>query len=129
MKSELPGAPEEQRRELRGSNEEASKDVAPLGAVAGTSKVPEVLYVTFGDYCRIAAEVLGTTPEQVARLPRIPLADSALASPNAGFGDQDAHPTLIEQVAVLVEHLARSHPLPRRQQALRILGRRTLLGS
>lgn len=72
----------------------------------------EVSYVTFGDYCRIAAEVLGTTPEQVARLPRIALADSALASPRAGFGDQDAYPTLIEKAAVLVEHLARNHPLP-----------------
>lgn len=72
----------------------------------------EVFYVTFGDYCRIAAEVLGTTPEQVSRLPRIALADSALASPRAGFGDQDAYPTLIEKAAVLVEHLARNHPLP-----------------
>jgi death-on-curing protein len=72
----------------------------------------EVFYVTFGDYCRIAAEVLGTTPEQVARLPRMALADSALASPRAGFGDQDAYPSLIEKAAVLVEHLARNHPLP-----------------
>ena len=72
----------------------------------------EVFYVTFGDYCRIAAEVLGTTPEQVARLPRIALVDSALASPRAGFGNQDAYPTLIEKAAVLVEHLARNHPLP-----------------
>lgn len=72
----------------------------------------EVFYVTFGDYCRIAAEVLGTTPEQVARLPRIALADSALASPRAGFGDHDAYPTLIEKAAALVEHLARNHPLP-----------------
>ncbi len=72
----------------------------------------EVFYVTFGDYCRIAAEVLGTIPEQVARLPRIALADSALASPRAGFGDQVAYPTLIEKAAVLVEHLARNHPLP-----------------
>lgn len=72
----------------------------------------EVFYVSFGDYCRIAAEVLGTTPEQVARLPRIALADSALASPRAGFGDHDAYPTLIEKAAVLVEHLARNHPLP-----------------
>lgn len=72
----------------------------------------EVFYVTFGDYCRIAAEVLGTTPEQVARLPRIALADSALASRALGFGDHDAYPTLIEKVAVLVEHLARNHPLP-----------------
>jgi death-on-curing protein len=74
--------------------------------------VAEVYYVTFGDYCRIAAEVLGTTPEQIARLPRVALADSALASPRASFGDQDAYPTLIEKAAVLVEHLARNHPLP-----------------
>jgi death-on-curing protein len=73
--------------------------------------VAAVFYVTFGDYCRIAAEVLGTTPEQVARLPRIALADSALATPRAGFGDQDAYSTLIEKAAVLVEHLARNHPL------------------
>lgn len=72
----------------------------------------EVFYVTFGDYCRIAAEVLGTTPEQVARLPRITLVDSGLASPRAGFGDQDAYPTLIEKAAILIEHLARNHPLP-----------------
>jgi len=74
--------------------------------------VAEVFYVTFGDYCRIAAEVLGTTPEQVARLPRISLADSALAAPRAGFGDQDPYPRLIEKAAVLVEHLSRNHPLP-----------------
>jgi len=74
--------------------------------------VAEVSYLTLGDYCRIAAEVLGTTPEQVVRLPRIALADSALASPRAGFGEQDAYPTLIEKAAVLVEHLARNHPLP-----------------
>jgi death on curing protein len=74
--------------------------------------VAEVNYLTFGDYCRIAGEVLGTSPEQIARLPRIALADSALASPRAGFGEQDAYPTLIEKAAVLVEHLARNHPLP-----------------
>ncbi|HET9592483.1 MAG TPA: Fic family protein [Solirubrobacterales bacterium] len=72
----------------------------------------EVFYVSFGDYCRIAAEVLGATPKQIARLPRIALADSALAAPRAGFGDQDAYPTLIEKAAVMVEHLARNHPLP-----------------
>jgi death-on-curing protein len=65
-----------------------------------------------GDYCEIAADLLGMSPEQIARLPRIALADSALATPRAGFGDQDAYPTLIEKAAVLVEHLARNHPLP-----------------
>ena len=65
-----------------------------------------------GDYCEIAADLLGTSPEQIARLPRIALADSALATPRAGFGEQDAYPGLIEKAAVLVEHLARNHPLP-----------------
>jgi death-on-curing protein len=70
------------------------------------------IYLELGDYCEIAAELLGTTPERIARLPRIALADSALAVPRAGFGDQDAYPTLIEKAAVLVEHLVRNHPLP-----------------
>lgn len=70
------------------------------------------IYLELGDYCEIAAELLGTTPEQIARLPRIALAESALATPQAGFGDQDAYPTLVEKAAVLVEHLARNHPLP-----------------
>jgi len=70
------------------------------------------IYLELGDYCVIAAELLGTTPDQVARLPRIALADSALSTPQTGFGGQDAYPTLIEKAAVLVEHLARNHPLP-----------------
>ena len=71
-----------------------------------------VYYVELGDYCRIAAEVLGIEPERVAELPNIGLADSALAVPRAGFGDHDAYPTLIEKAAVLIERLARNHPLP-----------------
>jgi death-on-curing protein len=70
------------------------------------------VYLALGDYCEIAAELLGTTPEQIARLPRITLADSALATPGAGFGGEEAYPDLIEKAAVLVEHLARNHPLP-----------------
>jgi death-on-curing protein len=69
-------------------------------------------YLELGDYCEIAAEILGTTPGQVARLPRIGLADSALAAPGAGFGGEEAYPDLLEKAAVLVEHLARNHPLP-----------------
>jgi death-on-curing protein len=65
-----------------------------------------------GDYCEIAARLLGTSTEQIARLPRIALADSALAAPQAGFGGEEAYPILIEKAAVLVEHLARNHPLP-----------------
>ena len=70
------------------------------------------VYLELGDYCEIAADLLGTSTEQIARLPGIALADSALSTPSAGFGDQEAYPTLIEKAAVLVEHLARNHPLP-----------------
>jgi death-on-curing protein len=70
------------------------------------------VYLELGDYCEIAAAVLGTTPEQIARLPRIGLADSALAAPRASFGGEDVYPTLIGKAAVLVERLARNHPLP-----------------
>jgi death-on-curing protein len=71
-----------------------------------------IYYLELGDYCRIAATLLETTPEQVARLPRISLADSALAAPRAGFGGEEPYPELIEKAAVLIEHLARNHPLP-----------------
>jgi len=88
----------------------------------------EVFYVTLGDYCRIVAEVLETTPEQIARLPRIALADSALASPQAGVGDQEAYPTVIEKAAVVVEHLARNHPLPDGNKRCAFLARGALSG-
>jgi death-on-curing protein len=74
--------------------------------------VAEVYYLELGDFCLIAAEVMGTTPDKIARLPRIGLAASALAVPSSGFGDQDAYVTLLDKAAALIEHLARNHPLP-----------------
>ena len=71
-----------------------------------------ISYPEFGDFCAVAAELLGTTPEQIARLPNIGLAESALAAPRAGFGDTDLYPTLFEKAAILLERLARNHPLP-----------------
>lgn len=72
----------------------------------------DIIYPDLGDFCEVAANVLGTTPEQIARLPNIGLADSALASPRAGFGDTELYPTLLEKAAALLERLARNHPLP-----------------
>ena len=69
-------------------------------------------YPEFGDFCDIAAEILGTTPEHISRLPNVGLAQSALAAPRAGFGDTDLYPTLLEKAAILLERLARNHPLP-----------------
>jgi len=71
-----------------------------------------LIYPEFRDFCEIAADILGTTPEQIERLPNVGLAASALATPSAGFGGTDAYPTLLEKAAVLLEHLARNHPLP-----------------
>jgi death-on-curing protein len=71
-----------------------------------------IVYPEFRDFCDIAADILGTSPEQIARLPNVGLAESAIASPSAGFGDTDVYPTLLEKAAVLIERLTRNHPLP-----------------
>jgi death on curing protein len=71
-----------------------------------------VIYPEFGDCCDVAAGILGTTPEQIARLPNVGLAESALAAPRAGFGDVEVYPTILEKAAILVARLARNHPLP-----------------
>jgi death-on-curing protein len=56
--------------------------------------------------------LLGADRATITRLPRIALAESALHAPFASFGGVEAYPSLVEQAAVLVEHLAKHHPLP-----------------
>lgn len=63
-------------------------------------------------YVTAAARVLGIATEQVERFPNLALAESALAAPFAGFGDEDAYPTFELKAAMLLERLARNHPLP-----------------
>jgi hypothetical protein len=53
----------------------------------------------------------------IATLPRITLAESALHAPFTSFGGTDAYPILVEQAAVLLQHLAKNHPAARRRQA------------
>ncbi|MEJ7893164.1 MAG: Fic family protein [Solirubrobacteraceae bacterium] len=67
---------------------------------------------TLDDYVDVAAYLLVADRDAIARLPRIGLADSALHAPFASFGGEEAYPTLIEQAAVLLLHLAKNHPLP-----------------
>jgi death-on-curing protein len=69
-------------------------------------------YPELGDFCEVAGKILGISPTQVARLPGIGRAESALAAPASGFGDEEFFSTLEEKAAVLLEHLARNHPLP-----------------
>lgn len=65
-----------------------------------------------GDYLAAAGEVLGVSEDRLERLPRLGLAESALAAPFAGLGEEDAYPTLELKAAVLLERLVRNHPLP-----------------
>lgn len=71
-----------------------------------------ISYPELGDLCDVAAEILGTTPEQIANLANVGLAESALAAPRAGFGDVELYATLLEKAAILLERLVRNHPLP-----------------
>jgi death on curing protein len=64
------------------------------------------------DYLATVRVVLGLPYEQLRRLPGLPLAESALAAPFAGFAGQEAYPALEQKAAVLLERLVRNHPLP-----------------
>ena len=64
------------------------------------------------DYIDIAVYLLRADREAIAGLPRLALAESALHAPFASFGGAEAYPTLVEQAAVLLQHLAKNHPLP-----------------
>jgi death-on-curing protein len=43
---------------------------------------------------------------------QLDLLDSALHAPQAGVGDEDFYPGLVEKAAVLVVRIVRNHPLP-----------------
>lgn len=64
------------------------------------------------DYIAVSAAILACDPQVIAKLPRFPLASSALAAPFAEFGGQKAYGTTAERATVLVVHLAKNHPLP-----------------
>src|SRR3954452_5783467 len=71
------------------------------------------------DYIDMAAYLLRAERAAIARLPRLALAESALHAPFASFGGVEAYPTLVEQGAVLLQHLVKNHPLPTRTSAPR----------
>lgn len=69
-------------------------------------------YLELGDYLLLAEDVLGMEARDIARLPRIGLAESALAAPAAGYGCEEAYPEFNQKAAVLCWHLIQNHPLP-----------------
>jgi death-on-curing protein len=64
------------------------------------------------DYVAIAAKLTGMDVATIARLPNLSLAESALRASFAGFGEHEFYPELLCNAAVLLERLARNHPLP-----------------
>lgn len=71
-----------------------------------------ILPVDLVDYVAIAAEITGMDVATITRLPNLSLAESALHAPFAGFGDHEFYPGFVDKAAVLLERLARNHPLP-----------------
>jgi death-on-curing protein len=67
---------------------------------------------TLQDHLELSAVLLNTKVESLRRLPRIPLAESALHAPFVSFGGGEAYPELVDQAAALIAHLAQNHPLP-----------------
>ena len=71
-----------------------------------------VEYLDLADFIVIAEEITGIDASVLMRMPRMPLADSALHAPQAGYGDIDMYPDFVDKSAVLLVRLAMNHPLP-----------------
>jgi death on curing protein len=65
-----------------------------------------------GDFLLAAEAVLGIDPSALARVTKIPLAESALNAPYATFGGHDFYKHPIERAAILASRILRNHPLP-----------------
>ena len=67
---------------------------------------------TLLDFVETASVILEVESEAIERLPGLAGAESALQAPFAEFGGEQPSRGLIERAAVLIERLARNHPLP-----------------
>ncbi|MFM8310741.1 MAG: type II toxin-antitoxin system death-on-curing family toxin [Ilumatobacteraceae bacterium] len=69
-------------------------------------------YLGLAEAFVIAEAVTGLDAHDLVHVSRSDLLDSALHAPQAGFGDTDFYPSLIEKAAVLCVRIAKNHPLP-----------------
>jgi death-on-curing protein len=74
--------------------------------------VAEVEYLSLADFLLIAEAATGLPAEKLSRLPKLALAESALAAPAASFGGVDFYPEFADKAAVLCSRIVRNHPLP-----------------
>jgi death-on-curing protein len=69
-------------------------------------------YIGLAEYLWLSEQVTDVEATVLAKASRVDLADSALHSPAAGFGDEEFYPDLYDKGAVLCCRLAWNHPLP-----------------
>jgi death on curing protein len=69
-------------------------------------------YISLAEYFWLAEQVTGLNAAVLIKASRVDLADSALNAPQAGFGDEEFYPDLVDKAAVLTCRLAWNHPLP-----------------
>ena len=68
-----------------------------------------MIYLELDDVLAIACEVLQLESDDILRVTDLGLADSAVARPQAGFGEQEFYPTIEAKAASLLFGLARNH--------------------
>ena len=69
-------------------------------------------YLDLEDFLLVAEAVLQIPAEDLARITRLDLAESALHAPAATFGGVEFYPDLASKAAVLCSRIIRNHPLP-----------------
>ena len=69
-------------------------------------------FISLPEFFWLAEQVTGIEAQILTNTGSVNLADSALHAPQAGFGDQDFYPDLVDKAAVLTCRLAWNHPLP-----------------
>lgn len=68
-----------------------------------------MIYLELEDVLAIACEVLELEADEILRVTDLGLADSAVARPQAGFGDEEFYPSIEAKAASLLFGLARNH--------------------
>jgi death-on-curing protein len=71
-----------------------------------------IRYPTLEDYLHTAAFVLNLPVETITKTVRLDLAESALHTPQAGWGDVEFYPVFSMKAAVLLVRLVKNHALP-----------------
>lgn len=74
--------------------------------------VDDVVHLTLDDFIQAASTALEMDSSIVQSIINVPLAESALGAPAAGFGEHEEYPTIPEKVAILLQRVASNHALP-----------------